>query len=122
MSWKYKKVSERKENAVSVKNVIKQFKDQTVLNNVSVDFQKGGIYGLVGRNGSGKTMLMKCICGFILPASGEVRVWNKSAGHDIDFPDNLGFIIESPGFLPNDSAVSHITTILKRILIQLFTV
>lgn len=94
--------------AVSVKNVIKKFGNQIVLNDVSVDFPKGGIYGLVGRNGSGKTMLMKCICGFVFPTHGEIRVWDKWIGREIDFPDSMGFIIETPGFLPGDSGIKNL--------------
>lgn len=60
----------------------------------------GKIYGIVGRNGSGKTMLMKCICGFVKPTSGEIYVEKKRIGKDIDFPQNVGIIIETPGFVP----------------------
>ena len=55
---------------------------------------------LVGKNGSGKTMLMKCICGFVRQTAGEIRVDGKRIGTDIDFPEHTGIIIESPGFIP----------------------
>ena len=71
-----------------------------ILDDINVHFEKGKISGLVGRNGSGKTMLMKCICGFIRPDKGEVRVDGKHIGKDCDFPESLGLIIETPGFIP----------------------
>ena len=71
-----------------------------ILKNVSVQFERGKIHGLIGRNGSGKTMLMKCICGFVKPTSGEVCVNGKRIGKDCDFPESVGLIIETPGFIP----------------------
>lgn len=94
--------------AVSVRDVTKTFGEQEVLKNVSVEFPKGGIYGLIGRNGSGKTVLLKCICGFVPPTSGEITVWDKRVGQDVDFPNDLGFIIESPGFLPAVSGLKNL--------------
>lgn len=55
---------------------------------------------MVGRNGSGKTMLIKCICGFVRPTEGEIIVDGKKIGKDIDFPNDMGYIIETPGFIP----------------------
>lgn len=71
-----------------------------ILKNISALFEDGKIHGLVGRNGSGKTMLMKCICGFIFPDEGTITVNGKIIGEDTDFPDSIGFIIEIPGFIP----------------------
>ncbi|MCQ2418104.1 MAG: ATP-binding cassette domain-containing protein [Oscillospiraceae bacterium] len=68
--------------------------------NVDIQFNKGKIHGLIGRNGSGKTMLMKCICGFVRPTSGTVTVAGKQIGKDCDFPESVGIIIETPGFIP----------------------
>ena len=70
---------------VKIENVTKVYGNQTVLNNVSLICEKGNIYGLVGRNGSGKTVLLKCICGLIHPTSGVVHVWGKQIGKDVDF-------------------------------------
>ncbi|WP_084666389.1 ABC transporter ATP-binding protein [Clostridium collagenovorans] len=80
----------------------------TVLRDINMSFERGKIHGLVGRNGSGKTMLLKCICGLVIPTSGEIIVDNKRIGKDIDIPDNLGAIIESPGFLPNYNAYMNL--------------
>lgn len=71
-----------------------------ILKKVSVHFERGKIHGLIGRNGSGKTMLMKCICGFVKPTSGSIIVNGKRIGKDCDFPENVGLIIETPGFIP----------------------
>ena len=87
--------------AVSVKGISKHFDKECVLKNVTRDFEKGKIHGIVGNNGSGKTVLMKCICGFLFPDEGEVTVDGKRIGRDVDFPGDLGIIIETPGFLPN---------------------
>lgn len=64
-----------------------------------LELEKGKIYGLIGRNGSGKTMLMKCICGFVKPSDGEIRVRNQVVGKDVDFPPNMGIMIENPSTL-----------------------
>lgn len=93
---------------ISVQGVTKVFKRQAVLQNVSVDFAEGGIYGLIGRNGSGKTMLMRCICGFVPPTSGEIFVHGERVLYGSDFPKGIGFIIESPGFLKSVSGLNNL--------------
>ena len=94
--------------AISVQNVSKDFGAERVLNSVSRDFEKGKIHGIVGNNGSGKTVLMKCICGFLIPTVGTVTVNGKRVGRDVDFPPGLGLIIETPGFLPNLSGAKNL--------------
>lgn len=94
--------------AVSVQNVSKDFGQERVLKSVSRDFEAGRIHGIVGNNGSGKTVLMKCICGFLLPTEGKVIVNGKHVGRDVDFPLDLGIIIETPGFLPNMTGVKNL--------------
>ena len=99
----------RNENiAISVRNVCKDFGQVRVLKSVSRDFEAGKIHGIVGNNGSGKTVLMKCICGFLLPTEGMVLVNGKRVGIDVDFPSDLGIIIETPGFLPNITGVKNL--------------
>ena len=95
-------------NAIEVKNLTKKFKTSTVLDNVNIAFEKGKVHGLIGRNGSGKTMLMKCICGIVPPTSGEIIVNEKRIGKDVDIPKNVGVIIETPGFIPNYSAFNNL--------------
>ena len=94
--------------AISVQNVTKRFGEETVLNDVSHDFEEGKIHGIVGNNGSGKTVLMKCICGFLLPTKGKILVNYKQVGKDMDFPENIGIIIETPGFLPTLSGMKNL--------------
>ena len=88
---------------IEIKQLTKRYGESCVLDNVSVTFVEGKIYGLIGRNGSGKTMLLKHICGFVKPTSGEVRVNNRVVGKEIDRPESMGIIIENPGFLPDYS-------------------
>lgn len=96
------------EIAISVQKVSKDFGQERVLKGVSRDFEKGKIHGIVGNNGSGKTVLMKCICGFLLPTEGKVIVNGKWVGRDEDFPGDLGIIIETPGFLPNITGIKNL--------------
>ena len=95
-------------NIISVKNLSKDFGQERVLHSVTRDFEKGRIHGIVGNNGSGKTVLMKCICGFLIPTEGEVIVNGKRVGKEVDFPPGLGLIIETPGFLPNMTGVKNL--------------
>ena len=87
------------ESRIKVENVTKKFGEDTALDDVSANFEKGKIYGIIGRNGSGKTVLFKTIIGFLKPTSGRVVVEGKEIGKDTDFADNIGMIIENPGFL-----------------------
>jgi ABC-2 type transport system ATP-binding protein len=102
--------------AISVQHVSQQFGEETVLRDVSHEFEEGKIHGIVGNNGSGKTVLMKCICGFLLPSKGKIFVNYKQVGKDMDFPGDMGIIIETPGFLPNLSGVKNLSILasLKR--------
>ena len=93
---------------VEVKNVDLTLQKNEILKNVSVNFERGKIHGLIGRNGSGKTMLMKCICGFVKPSAGEIIVDGKRIGRDRDFPENVGIIIETPGFIPYYSGLKNL--------------
>ena len=84
---------------VSMENVSKSFGSECVLRNVSCTFEAGKIHGIIGKNGSGKTILMKLICGLTLPTSGEVRVRGQRIGKDVDVPPDIGALIDAPGFL-----------------------
>ena len=85
-----------------------RFGDAVVLRSVSREFEAGMIHGIVGNNGSGKTVLMKCICGFLRPTEGKIFVFGKQVGRDMDFPDDMGIIIETPGFLPNLTGMKNL--------------
>lgn len=93
---------------IDVQHVSKSFGEEQVLKNICRSFEIGKIHGIVGNNGSGKTVLMKCICGFLRPDSGKIYVNYKEVGKDMDFPDDLGIIIETPGFLPNISGLKNL--------------
>ena len=93
---------------IEVKNLTKVFGSQTVLDDISLDFQEGQITGLIGRNGSGKTVLLKCILGLTTPTKGTIRIAGKQVGKDMDFPEDIGFIINMPGFLPNYSGYMNL--------------
>ncbi len=85
---------------IKVENVSLKIKKDMILRDINVEFGDGKIHGIIGRNGSGKTMLMKCICGFIRPTEGEITVAGKRIGVDCDFPESVGVIIETPEFIP----------------------
>ena len=96
------------ETCIEVQNVVKRFRDQVVLKNVSISFEKGQIHGIVGRNGSGKTVLFKCICGLMHPEEGVILVNGKRVGRDVDMPEDIGASIEAPGFQPNYSGYNNL--------------
>ena len=94
--------------AISVKNLSKDFGAERVLHNVTRDFERGKIHGVLWNNGSGKTVMFKCICGFLQPSAGTVHVDGKQIGVEVDFPPDIGIIIESPGFLPQLSGLKNL--------------
>ena len=85
---------------IQVNDIVLRFKKDILLDHVSYQCEQGKIHGIVGRNGSGKTLLMKWICGFIRPNEGHIYVRDKEIGKDIDFTPDTGIIIETPGFIP----------------------
>ena len=93
---------------IQIVNLTLTIKKTEILKNINIRFEQGKIHGLIGRNGSGKTMLMKCICGFVRPTAGEVFVADKQIGKDCDFPENVGIIIETPGFIPYYSGYKNL--------------
>ena len=99
---------ERMSSVIKIEHLTKKFGEAVVLDDISMELIPGKIYGLVGRNGSGKTMLMKHILGFVHPTSGKIFVDGKEIGKDIDMPQNVGAIIENPGFLPEYSGFKNL--------------
>ena len=95
-------------NAIELHGLKKVFGQDTVLKGVDRDFERGRIHGVVGNNGSGKTVMFKCICGFLQPTEGYVLVDGKRIGRDVDFPEDIGLIIETPGFLPQLSGIRNL--------------
>ena len=86
---------------LEIKDYTKVIKHNTILDNVNLNLVGGNIYGLRGVNGSGKTMLIRAMCGLIYPSAGEVSVNGEILGKDISFPRSIGVLIEAPAFLPN---------------------
>jgi len=83
---------------LEVTNLSKNIGQNEILKNINLNLEKGTIYGFFGRNGSGKTMLFRALCGLIKPTSGTITINNKVLHRDISFPESIGVIIESPGF------------------------
>ncbi len=98
---------------IEVTNYTKKIKNNTVLDNVTSTFESGKIYGLHGRNGSGKTMLLRAISGLILPTSGYVSINGKIVGKDIEFPENIGIIIEHMSLMNEYSAFDNLKMLAK---------
>ncbi len=99
---------ENKSSIIDIRDVSLTIRKTLILDRVTHSFSEGGIHGLVGRNGSGKTMLMKCICGFVRVSKGEIRVRDRIVGKDLDFPEDIGIIIETPGFIPYYSGYKNL--------------
>jgi len=93
---------------IEVRNLTKKISGNLILDNINIKMTSGKIYGLKGKNGSGKTMLMRAICGLILPTEGEVIIDGQVLGKDISFPNSLGALIESPGFIANYSGFKNL--------------
>jgi ABC-2 type transport system ATP-binding protein len=98
---------------IQLEQATKRFNEHIVLNNITVSFKQGLIHGIIGRNGSGKTMLLKVICGFVPLTSGKIFVNNVQLGKGTDVPSDVGIIIETPGFLPNYSAFQNLKLLAK---------
>lgn len=98
---------------IEIDNITKVIGSQTVLDHISLAMEAPGIYGLKGRNGSGKTMLMRAVCGLIRLSEGEVRINGKVLRRDISFPESVGILIESPGFISHYSAYENLKTLIS---------
>lgn len=98
---------------LKVENLSKEIKKDKVLNNINLKLDKGRIYGFRGKNGSGKTMLFRALCGLIKPTEGRVEIGGQVLGDDISFPESVGVVIEYPGFLPNLSGYENLKLISK---------
>ena len=86
---------------IEINHLTKKFGDDVILHDINISMEQGKVYGISGNNGSGKTVLMKCICGFLPVTEGVIRVGGKIIGAEVDFPESVGVIIETPGFLTN---------------------
>lgn len=86
---------------IEIKNLSKNFKKVNILNSINLTFESGTIYGLIGRNGTGKSVFLKTLCGFYYPSSGEILFDGKNYSANNLYPDNLRSLIEKPSFMPN---------------------
>ena len=93
---------------IVLENVSKSFKEKTVLQKTDLTIKKGKITGFVGRNGSGKTVLFKLICGLLRPTTGTVTVQGKQLGKDCDFAPDVGVLIETPSFISYESGYRNL--------------
>ena len=82
---------------LKVENVCKKIKEDYVLKNVTLSMEKGRVYGIQGKNGCGKSMLMRVMCGLVLPSAGRVVISGEELGKEISFPRSVGVLIEHPG-------------------------
>lgn len=98
---------------IDIKNITKIIKKNTVLDNISLTMSSGKIYGFQGINGSGKTMLMRCIIGLIHPTSGRISINGKFLGKDIEFPESIGFLLENPAFLDGYTGIENLRMLTK---------
>ena len=93
---------------LQLKNICKTIGSAEILKHIDLEMEPGKIYGLRGKNGSGKTMLMRTICGLILPTEGEVIINGEKLGKDISFPRSIGALIENPGFIADYSGMKNL--------------
>lgn len=94
--------------AIKVEKVHKEIGGQKILDNITFEVPQGRIYGLIGRNGSGKTMLLRILCGLVRPTAGSVQVLREDIAQTGEMPKQIGAIIESPGFLPQYSGLKNL--------------
>ena len=96
------------EPIISLNHVSKSFSGRRVLSDVSLNIEKGSTVGIVGSNGSGKSVLFNIICGFLIPDNGQVCVRGQVLGKGRDFPENVGVLINSPGFIGLNTGLQNL--------------
>ncbi len=96
---------------LEINGLSKTIRKSEILKQITVSMDNGKIYGLWGKNGSGKTMLMRCICGLVFPSAGNILINGKILGKDISFPESVGVLIESPGFIEHYNAIDNLKAI-----------
>lgn len=99
---------ERKDIKIKITDLCKNIKKVPILVNMNMELEGGKIYGLKGKNGSGKTMLMRAICGLIVPTSGTIEINGEILGKDISFPRSVGVLIENPAFISNYTGLKNL--------------
>lgn len=95
-------------HTVTIQGLTKCYNKQTVLNHIDACFTDNQITGIIGRNGSGKTVLMRTISGLCKPTQGTVAIDGKIVGKDMEYPPSMGLLLEAPGFLPGCSGYKNL--------------
>lgn len=95
-------------NIIELVNVSKSYKGNLLFNQVNATFEQGKIYGITGANGSGKSVLFKCICGFIHPDQGQVKIHSNYMDKGGQFPRDFGIIIDRPGYIGNKTGFENL--------------
>lgn len=95
-------------NKIEIRGLNKEIKGAPVLTDINLDMEGGKVYGLKGKNGSGKTMLMRAICGLIVPTSGTITINGEVLGKQISFPRSVGVLIENPSFVAGYTGMKNL--------------
>lgn len=98
---------------IKVQDLSKAYRTQLALDHVSCTFASGQIHGIVGRNGSGKSVLLRCLCGYTRPTSGTIVMDGKQLGKDMPFPPGMGLLLDSPGFLPRLNGYDNLALLMS---------
>lgn len=93
---------------IEISGLVKKMGKSTVLDDINLTFSSGKIYGLRGKNGCGKTMLLRAICGLIIPTRGEIRINEKILHKDMEIPESIGALIENPSFLEEYTGMQNL--------------
>ena len=99
---------ENQDVIININNYCKTIKKSPILKNITLQFERGKVYGLKGKNGSGKTMLMRAVCGLISPNSGTIEIGGKTLGKDMSFPPSIGVLLENPAFINNYTGMKNL--------------
>ena len=98
-------------NTIEIKNLNKKIKGAEVLKDINLHLEGVKVYGLKGKNGSGKTMLMRAVCGLILPTGGSIAINGEQLGKQISFPRSVGILIENPSFIPGYTGLKNLSVL-----------
>ena len=98
---------------ISIEHVTKKIKNATVLKDICLEMKGGTVYGLQGKNGSGKTMLMRAISALIRPTSGRIVINGEQLHKNISIPRSIGLLLENPSLLPEYDASQNLKLLAK---------
>lgn len=98
---------------IECKKIVKKFKNQTIINDITFTFENNKIYGLYGRNGTGKSVFLKLLCGFYIPTSGEILYDSVNLNELNQYPQNIRALIETPAFFPDLTGFENLKLLAK---------